>query len=283
MVVLLILLMTSNSDARRRKKVRRHYNPKATKEQAMNMIRTHSEAVSELVGIEPQLSDSIINAAVTGDEGEVLTAEEAGEEISGDTDTTETVSPMFFMEEGDHGEDIEELEKYDDVEVDIDNFRGLWSSYLMEEGEEQVTAMGIANKAIMDEIVDWFGTPYRFGGSTSKGIDCSAFTQTVFFNAAKIELPRTARTQIDAGKKIKRKDLQFGDLIFFHTYSRRFASHVGIYLGDNLFAHASSRYGVTVSSLESTYYKKRFIGGRRLDAKDFEKYQLADEDKKIKH
>jgi cell wall-associated NlpC family hydrolase len=72
--------------------------------------------------------------------------------------------------------------------------------------------------------------------------------------------------QYEEGKTVKREDLQFGDLIFFHTLKHTYVSHVGIYLGDNLFAHASSRYGVTVSSLESTYYGSRMIGARRFSA-----------------
>jgi cell wall-associated NlpC family hydrolase len=71
--------------------------------------------------------------------------------------------------------------------------------------------------------------------------------------------------------KVNRKDLQFGDLIFFHTRRHAYVSHVGIYLGDNLFAHASSKYGVTVSSLESTYYNNRFIGAKRITARDLDK------------
>ena len=120
----------------------------------------------------------------------------------------------------------------------------------------------------MDAIMDWLGTPYHFGGSNNRGIDCSAFVLTIFDYSAHISLPRTAREQFTVGMKIKKSELEFGDLVFFHTYSRSFASHVGIYLGDNLFAHSSSRYGVTVSSLESTFYNKRFIGGRRLSSRD---------------
>jgi cell wall-associated NlpC family hydrolase len=70
------------------------------------------------------------------------------------------------------------------------------------------------------------------------------------------------------GQRVSRENLEFGDLVFFHTYSRKFVSHVGIYLSDNLFAHASSRLGVTISSLNSTYYNTRYVAGRRLSSKD---------------
>jgi len=94
-------------------------------------------------------------------------------------------------------------------------------------------------------------------------------------------LPRTAREQILVGRNVKRNELDFGDLVFFHTYSRKFASHVGIYLGDNLFAHASSVMGVTISSLNSTYYNNRYIGGRRLSSKDMVNYKITNRNNSI--
>ncbi|MBE2190421.1 MAG: C40 family peptidase, partial [Candidatus Kapabacteria bacterium] len=169
---------------------------------------------------------------------------------------------------GDFGEDIDELETEDDVIVDIDSFKMLWLSYIDDHIQSPYIESGIRKDELMDEIMEWLGTPYRFGGTTTRAIDCSAFTQKIFLSSASILIPRVAREQINIGRKIPRNQLEFGDMVFFHTYSRRFASHVGIYLGDNLFAHASSRFGVTVSSLESSYYKKNFIGGRRITAKD---------------
>lgn len=105
--------------------------------------------------------------------------------------------------------------------------------------------------------------PYRFGGSTLLGIDCSAYVQKVF-GLLDIVLPRTAREQFRLGKRVGKGDLSAGDLVFFRTYAR-FPSHVGIYLGDNRFIHASSgERKVTIDSLNAPYYVKRFIGGRRL-------------------
>jgi cell wall-associated NlpC family hydrolase len=79
-----------------------------------------------------------------------------------------------------------------------------------------------------------------------------------------VTLPRTAREQFASGKGVDESSLLFGDLVFFNTTGSG-ASHVGIYLEDDLFAHASVSYGVTISSLESTYYRKRFLGARRLN------------------
>jgi cell wall-associated NlpC family hydrolase len=109
--------------------------------------------------------------------------------------------------------------------------------------------------------------PYRFGGTGLFGIDCSAFVQRVF-GAAGITLPRSAREQFEVGTEIEREDLSAGDLVFFRTYAS-FPSHVGIYLGNNFFIHASSRSRkVTIDSLDTPYYVRRFIGARRLVGDD---------------
>jgi cell wall-associated NlpC family hydrolase len=85
----------------------------------------------------------------------------------------------------------------------------------------------------------------------------------VYKNAVGRDLPRSAHLQFSQGKVITFDDLKFGDLIFFNTTGES-ASHVGIYLGDDLFAHASVSLGVTISSLQSSYYKKRYEGARRV-------------------
>ena len=124
---------------------------------------------------------------------------------------------------------------------------------------------GVKKSEIMEIILSWFGTPYKFGGTSDNAIDCSAFVRTVYSTATEMQLPRTAREQFTVGKIVRnRKDLKFGDMVFFNTRKRVRVSHVGIYLGDNLFAHASSRSGVTVSSLVQDYYNKKFIGARRI-------------------
>lgn len=117
---------------------------------------------------------------------------------------------------------------------------------------------------VMMEIVKYLNTPYQYGGNNKNGIDCSAFTQNVFQKSLSFNLPRTASQQYNNGAKISNKhSLQFGDLVFFNTTKDSFPGHVGIFLGDNLFAHASYSRGVTVSSLESSYFKTRYVGARR--------------------
>ncbi|MFA7289972.1 MAG: C40 family peptidase [Melioribacteraceae bacterium] len=119
---------------------------------------------------------------------------------------------------------------------------------------------------ILYEVVKYLDTPYKYGGNSETGIDCSAFTLEVFKKADLTLLPRSAREQFSIGEKISSKDeLQFGDLVFFNTRRRSNPGHVGIYLGDDQFVHASRTLGVTVSSLEEAYYKKRYTGARRVD------------------
>ena len=118
--------------------------------------------------------------------------------------------------------------------------------------------------SVIDTAMDYLGVPYRFGGSSLKGIDCSAFVQRVY-KYFSIDLPRTAREQFKAGVKVSKKDdLRIGDLIFFRTYAR-FPSHVGIYIGEGKMIHASSRdKKVTITSINEPYYVRRYIGAIRL-------------------
>lgn len=118
---------------------------------------------------------------------------------------------------------------------------------------------------ILLQVIKFLDTPYKYGGNTENGIDCSGFTKQIFLNALKIELPRSAREQYNVGIEIEKEDLSFGDLVFFNTQRRSFPGHVGIYIGDNQFIHASRTLGVTISSLDEEYYKKRYVGARRIE------------------
>ncbi len=117
---------------------------------------------------------------------------------------------------------------------------------------------------ILFEVIKYLDTPYKYGGNSDKGIDCSAFTKQVFENSVTAELPRSAREQFGVGEKIDKDELKFGDLVFFNTRRRSNPGHVGIYLGDNQFVHASRQLGVTISSLDEKYYKIRYSGARRI-------------------
>lgn len=121
------------------------------------------------------------------------------------------------------------------------------------------------------------GTPYRFGGTTLRAIDCSAFVQKVF-KIIDIDLPRTAREQYKIGRSVDREEITEGDLVFFKTYSR-YPSHVGIYIGDNQFIHASRKgRQVSIDSLDEPYYRKRLVGVKRLIEAEITT-ETADKDK----
>lgn len=114
-------------------------------------------------------------------------------------------------------------------------------------------------------IISYLGTPYKYGGITRRGIDCSAFTLTVFSEVFNIDLPRSASQQYQVGEVVEGfDDLKFGDLVFFNTRRRQVPGHVGIYLWDKLFAHASSTKGVIISSMAEGYYYQRYMSARRL-------------------
>jgi peptidoglycan DL-endopeptidase LytE len=112
----------------------------------------------------------------------------------------------------------------------------------------------------------FIGAPYRFGGSSLKGIDCSSFVQKIY-NIFDVTLPRNAREQSKVGISISRENLKKGDLVFFHT--KRSLGHVGIYIGNNEFVHASSRGKIIrVDNLDSPYYQKRFQRAVRVKGLD---------------
>lgn len=115
--------------------------------------------------------------------------------------------------------------------------------------------------ALRSEGRGWLGIPYRWGGTSRRGIDCSAFTQQFVRETMGIELPRATAGQQYEGISVSRSELRAGDLVFFRRGGVR---HVGVYLGDNEFIHASSSRGVTVSSLSETYYARHYWMARRI-------------------
>ncbi|WP_299197667.1 C40 family peptidase [Thermocrinis sp.] len=117
----------------------------------------------------------------------------------------------------------------------------------------------------------FYGTPYRFGGNSSRALDCSAFVQKVF-RANGIELPRDSRSQAKYGYKVSLSELKPGDLLFFKTY-RQDVSHVGIYIGNGKMIHAARKGGgVKISSIYNPYYRQRFLFAKRVvEAKGEEK------------
>ncbi|MFZ8767765.1 NlpC/P60 family protein [Vibrio harveyi] len=134
--------------------------------------------------------------------------------------------------------------------------------------ETQVNASLSVNQLLSDNqdlyqfYNEWEGTPYRLGGTKKSGIDCSAFVQKAFVEAYKMSLPRTTRQQSKQGVDMSWSDAQQGDLVFFKT--KRSTYHVGIYLGNKQFMHASTSKGVIISRIDNPYWASKFWQVRRV-------------------
>ena len=153
------------------------------------------------------------------------------------------------------------------------------SKYIGSYNEVQVTTSEVKQEEVkveskennenskIDKIVNLakaqIGKPYRWGAAGPSSFDCSGFTTYIYKNGAGISLPRTSVSQSKTGTKVSRSNLKTGDLVFFNT-SGKGVSHVGMYIGDSKFIHSSISKGIRIDSLNSTYYKTRFISGSRV-------------------
>ena len=131
--------------------------------------------------------------------------------------------------------------------------------------ETDLSTVNISKDEMMYKIIEYINTPYLWGGTTKRGIDCSAFIQTIMYQAYGVTLPRTSLEQSNVGTDVAVSDLKFGDLLFFDTMHKGRTTHVGMYLGDGYFAHSGSSQGVIVTSFDkytNVFLKaKRVIGG----------------------
>ncbi|PKL84955.1 MAG: hypothetical protein CVV22_10410 [Ignavibacteriae bacterium HGW-Ignavibacteriae-1] len=114
---------------------------------------------------------------------------------------------------------------------------------------------------IVSEAFSWLGTPYRYGGDSRSGVDCSGLVAQVY-GALGISVPRTSRTQYENSERVKTEKLQQGDLIFFSNGA--IVNHVGIYIGNGEMIHASSSRGVIKQAVSDEYYTRRFAGVGRV-------------------
>ncbi|HFZ8996036.1 TPA: NlpC/P60 family protein [Citrobacter freundii] len=115
-----------------------------------------------------------------------------------------------------------------------------------------------------DQLRSWHGTPYRYGGMSHRGVDCSGFVLLTMRDRFHLQLPRETRQQSKIGTEIDKDELLPGDLVFFKTGAGESGLHVGIYDTDNQFIHASTSQGVTRSSLDNVYWRKKFWQARRI-------------------
>lgn len=128
--------------------------------------------------------------------------------------------------------------------------------------------MGVAisatsNTKMYQFIYDWLGTPYRLGGDTKKGVDCSGFAYQLYDKTFNTIIGSNSRNIFSMVNPINKVELKEGDLVFFKIHSKSI-SHVGVYIGDNKFAHASSSKGVMISNLNEPYWQRYFYKGGRL-------------------
>ncbi|WP_226906521.1 NlpC/P60 family protein [Serratia fonticola] len=121
-------------------------------------------------------------------------------------------------------------------------------------------------KKILSHYDRWEGVRYKFGGNSRKGIDCSAYMQRVFQDEFAVSLPRSTSEQMKLGSRVAKSELNTGDLVFFKTSPRQ--RHVGVYIGEGEFIHASTSMGVTVSSLDNQYWGERYELARRINGSD---------------
>ncbi|MCT1532143.1 C40 family peptidase [Sphingobacterium daejeonense] len=140
--------------------------------------------------------------------------------------------------------------------------------------------MGVASNATTNTklyqfVYEWLGTPYRLGGDSKRGIDCSKFSLAVYENVFNTTIGYNSRNQYSNVTPIRKNDLQPGDLVFFKIRSRSI-THVGVYLGDDKFAHASSSKGVMVSNLNEAYWKRYYYNGGRPKVDESERIMTAD-------
>ena len=160
-------------------------------------------------------------------------------------------------------EAIKDFQKHKGIKADGLIGPATYSALLGKEMPDITQSTSYVAGRILSTAMEYMGVPYVFGGSSPRAFDCSGYVQYVFAKAG-ISIPRTADTQYEVGTPVSTADLLPGDLVFFETYAPG-ASHVGIYVGDGNFIHASSGRGsVTISSLSQAYYSSHYIGARRI-------------------
>ena len=147
------------------------------------------------------------------------------------------------------------------VKGDIEHFNQMQFKYSI---IMDATVEYLSNVKLFEKVESWWGTPYCMGGSTRDCIDCSSFTQAMVRDVYKAELPRTAQEQYDACQRINYEDLKEGDLVFFRNGRRGGVTHVGLYLANNKFVHASTSSGVTISDLNESFWRYHWHGAGRI-------------------
>jgi hypothetical protein len=130
-------------------------------------------------------------------------------------------------------------------------------------GKLGVTIDSTSDLQLMETLADWLGTPYRHAGFSKNGIDCSGFVSMIYKQVYGVNLTHSSRSMIYQMKeKVKKSELKEGDILFFRIHGKRI-SHVGIYLKDGMFIHASSNRGISVETLNCKYYQRAYYTAGR--------------------
>jgi cell wall-associated NlpC family hydrolase len=133
-------------------------------------------------------------------------------------------------------------------------------SILLDVPVEEITDM-----RLIEFIDSWYGTRYRYGGNDRSGVDCSGFSKDFITSIYNAVIPRTSSEQYKQSRRVRRTELEEGDLVFFYTRGRRNGvSHVGVYLRNNKFVHASTSSGVVINDLDDDYYARNYAGAGRV-------------------
>lgn len=126
-----------------------------------------------------------------------------------------------------------------------------------------VSESDIKNEKLYNFINDWYGVPYKYAGKDKNGVDCSGLTSTLYLQVYKKTISSNTTALAEEVKKIKESDLKEGDLVFFITFGKKI-SHVGVYLQNHKFVHASTKKGVMISDLNEPYFKKTYVSSGRV-------------------
>ncbi len=152
---------------------------------------------------------------------------------------------------------IKDQKTTDKIE-DPDNLASEYFSQIM-----GVALSATSNLKLYQFVYDWIGTPYRLGGETKKGIDCSGFSFELYNKVFSTLIGNNSRNIFSMVNPISKDELKEGDLVFFKIGSRSI-THMGVYIGNNKFAHASSSKGVMISDLDEDYWRRYYYKGGRL-------------------
>lgn len=173
--------------------------------------------------------------------------------------TTKVYDPVYDVDFDQKQREIEELVKQEQI-----NYKG--------EQRELSQKLGIEigkddNLALYKEVANWLGVPYRYGGSNKNGVDCSGLVCQIYLTVYDKKLHRSSANIYDKNcRKIKKSQLETGDLVFFATgKSRSKVNHVGIYLKDRKFVHSSSSRGVVISNIDEKYFVRTYVSCGRVE------------------